>query len=62
MKINKTLIASFIFLVVPLLSSAQDKRTTETKVADLLARMPSNDAQFTRQTDDRYAFIGRNRH
>jgi HEAT repeat protein len=27
--------------------SAQDKRTTQTKVADLLARMPSNDPQLT---------------
>lgn len=47
MKISKIFFTSFLFLIIPLLSSAQDKRTTETKVADLLARMPSNDAQFT---------------
>ena len=47
MKISKILITSFIILIIPLISSAQDKRTTETKVADLLARMPSNDSQFT---------------
>ena len=28
-------------------SYSQDKRTIETKVADLLARLPANDQQFT---------------
>lgn len=35
--------------MVPFAASAQDKRTLETKVADLLARMPANDLPFTDQ-------------
>jgi HEAT repeat protein len=46
MKINKIIIACFSFLIISLASIAQDKRTTETKVADLLARFPANDLQF----------------
>jgi len=38
---------SFILILASLVSSAQDKRTTETKVADLLARLPANDLQLT---------------
>jgi len=46
MKINKILIVGFSFLMMSLGLNAQDKRTTETKVADLLARFPANDLQF----------------
>ena len=46
MKIQKLFIIIFIILLVPFTSNAQDKRTTETKVADLLARFPANDLQF----------------
>jgi hypothetical protein len=47
MKILKITIVSFTLLFVTLASIAQDKRTTETKVADLLARLPANDLPFT---------------
>ena len=45
--IQKTLISILILLLFSLPSYTQDKRTTETKVADLLARLPANDLQFT---------------
>src|SRR5450759_1665850 len=47
MKIKKILIVSFSLLLLSFASFSQDKRTTETKVADLLARLPANDQQFT---------------
>jgi HEAT repeat protein len=47
MKIQKILFASFFFILISLPSSPQDIRTIETKVADLLARMPANDPQLT---------------
>ena len=47
MKIHRILIITFSLLLVSIVSSAQDKRTLETRVADLLARMPANDQQFT---------------
>jgi HEAT repeat protein len=43
----KTLILSFSLLMISMASFPQDRRTTETKVADLLARFPANDLQFT---------------
>jgi hypothetical protein len=46
MKIINILIVSFSLLLISLVSSAQDNRTTETKVADLLARFPANDLQL----------------
>ncbi len=47
MKIKRIIIISFTLLLISLSSYAQDKRTLETKVADLLARLPANDQQFT---------------
>src|SRR5665648_469500 len=47
MKIQRIIIISFTLLLLSLSSYAQDKRTTETKVADLLARIPANDIQLT---------------
>ena len=47
MKIIKTSLISSLLLLISLVAFPQDKRTLETKVADLLARMPSNDTQFT---------------
>ena len=47
MKIQRIIIISFILLCISVASYTQDKRTTETKVADLLARLPANDLQFT---------------
>jgi HEAT repeat protein len=46
MKIRKTLFITFFLLLASLTTYSQDKRTTETKVADLLARLPANDLQF----------------
>jgi HEAT repeat protein len=46
MKINKLIIISLSFLLISFSSYSQDKRTTETKVADLLARFPANDLRF----------------
>jgi HEAT repeat protein len=45
--IQKTLISILFLLLFSLPSFTQDKRTTETKVADLLARLPAKDLQFT---------------
>ncbi len=47
MKILKILCISLLLLLTTVVSYPQDKRTTETKVADLLARLPSNDPQLT---------------
>jgi alpha-L-fucosidase len=47
MKISKFLFISLSLLLINLVPFAQDKKTTETKVADLLARLPSNDQQLT---------------
>ena len=47
MKLQRAFLIGFTLLLLSLSSYAQDKRTTETKVADLLARMPANDQQFT---------------
>ena len=46
MKIQKILFASLALLLVSVASYPQDKRTIETKVADLLARFPADDLQF----------------
>jgi HEAT repeat protein len=47
MKMFKISLISIYLLLISVAFQAQDKRTTETKVADLLARMPANDQQFT---------------
>ena len=47
MKINRIIIIAVSLLVVSLSSNSQDKRTLETKVADMLARFPANDLQLT---------------
>src|SRR5664280_2370608 len=47
MKILKILYVGLSLILLTLVSYSQDKRTTETKVADLLARLPSNDQQLT---------------
>jgi HEAT repeat protein len=46
-RIQKILISIVALLLVSLTSYSQDKRTTETKVADLLARMPAGDVLLT---------------
>jgi hypothetical protein len=46
-KFQKILVTVFILLLFSNPSFPQDKRTTETKVADLLARLPAADFQFT---------------
>ncbi|MBK9391647.1 MAG: HEAT repeat domain-containing protein [Bacteroidetes bacterium] len=47
MKINRIILIAFSLLFVSFSSYSQDKRTLETKVADLLARFPANDLQMT---------------
>jgi HEAT repeat protein len=47
MKIQRILLIAFSLLMISIVSSAQDKRTLETRVADLLARLPADDQQFT---------------
>jgi HEAT repeat protein len=47
MKTIKISLISFALLLISIASFPQDKRTTETKVADLLARFPANDLPFT---------------
>jgi HEAT repeat protein len=46
MKIQKILIISFSLLLISIVSNSQDKRTIETKVADLLAQLPANDQKY----------------
>ena len=45
MKIKRILLIASIFLFVLSPSYSQDKRTIETKIADLLAQLPVNDNQ-----------------
>jgi len=47
MKIQKILIISLSLLLVSLNSNSQDRRTVETKVADLLAQLPANNTEYT---------------
>jgi hypothetical protein len=47
MKINKILLAVTSFLLISSMSVAQDRRTLDTKIADLLAQMPAGDVQYT---------------
>jgi HEAT repeat protein len=47
MKIFRLLCLTLSLSLITIVSYTQDKRTTETKVADLLARLPSNDQQLT---------------
>ena len=47
MKIKNILIVSFTFLLISTGAYSQDKRTIETKVADLLAQFPANDFHYT---------------
>ena len=49
MKIPKLIIVGLSLLLLSLTSYSQDKRTTETKIADLLARLPANDLTLTSQ-------------
>jgi len=46
MKIKNTLIISLLLILISVVAYPQDKRTTETKVADILARFPANDLQL----------------
>lgn len=57
MKIRRILVVFIGFLVFAGVSYSQDKRTIETKVADLLAQLPSNDSKYTdKLMDDMVAF------
>jgi HEAT repeat protein len=47
MRINKIVLVFLSLLLISSLSAAQDRRTIDTKIADLLAQMPSGDAQYT---------------
>jgi HEAT repeat protein len=47
MKIRKIFLISCSFLLVTFATYSQDNRTVETKVADLLAQLPSSDIQYT---------------
>ena len=47
MKINKIVFTGILLILISSLSYSQDKRTLETKVADLLAQFPSNDLIYT---------------
>jgi HEAT repeat protein len=47
MKIRSTYILSVALLLISLASFSQDKRTLDTKVADLLALLPSSDPEYT---------------
>jgi HEAT repeat protein len=47
MRINKIFPAFLSLLLISSLSFGQDRRTLDTKIADLLAQMPSGDVQYT---------------
>jgi HEAT repeat protein len=47
MKIQKVHVISFYLLLITIQAYPQDKRTIETKVADLLASLPANDLQYS---------------
>jgi len=49
MKIIRIIIVGLTLLLTSIISYPQDIRTTETKVADLLARLPANDLPFANQ-------------
>jgi HEAT repeat protein len=46
MKLRILLLAGFSVLMISVSSYAQDKRTIETKVVDLLAQLPANDTKY----------------
>lgn len=46
MKVRNKIIAVLALLMMPVLSFSQDKRTIETKIADLVAQLPTNDLQY----------------
>lgn len=58
MKITKILSALVILLFAINSSFAQDKRTVETKVADLLAQLPANDLKYTDKLMDDMLALG----
>ncbi|HUX55485.1 MAG TPA: family 16 glycoside hydrolase [Bacteroidales bacterium] len=60
MKIHKIIIIGLSLLMLSSSFYAQDNRTTETKVADLLARLPANDLNFTNQLMGDMLSIGEN--
>ncbi len=47
MKLKRILIATLSVLLVSVSSYSQDKRTLDTKIADLLAQLPANDLQYS---------------
>jgi len=49
MKIKTIILACLTLLIVPGTTYSQDRRTLQTKVADLLARFPANDLAYTDQ-------------
>ncbi|MCX6329866.1 MAG: HEAT repeat domain-containing protein, partial [Bacteroidia bacterium] len=56
MKIKNILLTVLSLLLISSSSFTQDKRTLETKIADLLAQLPANDLQYTNKLmDDMYA-------
>jgi HEAT repeat protein len=47
MKIKRILFATLSLLLISVSSYSQDKRTLDTKIADLLAQFPANDLQYS---------------
>jgi len=58
MKARIIIISLLAFLLIPANSRSQDVRLTETKVADLLARFPANDAELTDKLMDEMLSLG----
>ncbi len=58
MKIYKQLITGFVFLCLSVSAYPQDVRILETKVADILARMPADDIQLTDKLMDDMLSLG----
>ncbi|MFN8241478.1 MAG: family 16 glycoside hydrolase [Bacteroidales bacterium] len=58
MKVNRTLLTVLMLLLLAVQALPQDNRTLDTKVADLLARMPSNDIEYTNKLVTDFLSLG----
>ncbi len=58
MKIKNIILSVLILLMMPVISYSQDKRTIETKIADLVAQFPTNDLQFLEKLMGDMALLG----
>ncbi len=58
MKIKNILLVVLALLMMPVISYSQDKRTIETRIADLVAQFPTNDLQYLEKLMGDMASLG----